>query len=366
MNRKEVKFEIKTKMSEAEASKDSVKDVDDASSKSAWFNNLISRIESPKCEEMIAISLHGFMLELGFRNLDSDQLSIIPDNWRGPAGFSSRYRFHLKEGPAARLMITTLGPLLKIHGVNSGTKETLTMTVKPALYKKSSSGSSLNSQDLERLSRSFKNEVGVPLLNSVKAELGFQVSGLMGLSPEIVLNILSKMNSASVVAMSKVNKYLNSLSQDTNLWKKLFLKEFGRSCYDQKRIVVRGTEHEDDWYHNFKEEHQTRKQQRRNIPDDDDFMIRPPPMFPYPDFSHNPGAPDHPGNIPGFIGGEYDRFPGGGRGLGPGFGPPLGLPRPRFDPPGPNFPQFPPGRGRGGRRGFGGPGFGGGGFGGFF
>merc|ERR1719239_1004332 len=82
------------------------------------------------------------------------------------------------------------------------------------------------------------------------------------------------------------------------------------------------------------------------------------PHVPVPDFSTDPGAP---APFPGMVGGDYDRFPMGGRGN-PLF-PNLGLPRPRFDPPGPNFPGRDPfgrGRGRGGRGG----GFGG--FGGFF
>ena len=79
------------------------------------------------------------------------------------------------------------------------------------------------------------------------------------------------------------------------------------------------------------------------------------PLNPFPDPEY-PDFPPDPFNPPGIIGGDYDLYPflnprGGLRG---GF-------RPRFDPPGPNFPRRGPPR-------FGPPGGGGfgGGFGGFF
>ena len=160
------------------------------------------------------------------------------------------------------------------------------------------------------------------------------------------------------MALSRVNKQLRDIHKFDHIWRKLYSKDFGSS-----RNV--GRPEDEDWYDSYKEEYLRRKRL-----EEEDRRLRQsprPPMFPYPDFSSDPGAPDpfHP-EVPGIVGGDYDRFPGGG--LGPGLGPNLRLPRPRFDPPGPNFPQGPRGRGRGRGGGFGGPpGFfgGGGGFGGF-
>lgn len=324
-----------------------------------WFLQIlttVSQMENHKIEDSLSAALHAFMLELGFKNLDSDDLVMVPDNWKGAAGYTSKYRYLDNPSVAAILMITTCGPLLKVHGSNPATKETFSMSIKPSIY------SVQGSLQLRRLSRVFKNEVGVALLNSVQCERGIQVTGLAGLSPEIVQIILSKLDAKSVASLSQVNQYLNNQSKEKSLWRKMFLRDFGRKAFDERRVVVRGTDGEDDWLKHYKEEY-LKRHQSRHVPDDNDFMIHPRPMFPYPDFSNNPEAPDQPGNIPGFIGGEYDRFPGGLGG--PGLGPPMRLPRPRFDPPGPNFPQFPPRRRGGGRGGFGG-GFGGGGFGGGF
>ena len=215
-----------------------------------------------------------------------------------------------------------------------------------------------NLSNVGRLARLFKNEVGSRLLNSARLEHGYQISGLSGLAPELLIKVFSKLDLKSLLSISNVNKQFLIFYKENVIWRKLFLTDFGSRCFE-KACSINGSD--PDWYHLYKTEYSKRKLQN-NIREE--LEPRRPPMFPFPDFSTDPGAPDMPG-IPGMIGGEYDRFPGGGLGgLGPGFG---RLPAPRFDPPGPNFPQFGPRRGGGrGRGGFGGPpGFGGGGFGGF-
>jgi len=70
---------------------------------------------------------------------------------------------------------------------------------------------------------------------------------------------------------------------------------------------------------------------------------RGPAIFPYPIIGPD-SDPNPEMGFPGMVGGDYDRFPLGGLGplgrggLGP-FGRGMG---PRFDPPGPNFPNIGP------------------------
>ena len=204
------------------------------------------------------------------------------------------------------------------------------------------------------LARSFKNEVGTPLLNSARRQLGLAVCGLGGLPPELLLRILRHLDLRSLVAAARVSSQIHAVYKLNVLWRNLYLKDFGHRSLERRQVVNR----EDDWYRNYKEEfvHVKEAQRARAEPSR-------PPMFPFPDFSTDPGFPDPSmPPVPGILGGDYDRFPGGlgPGGLGPGG---LRLPRPRFDPPGPNFPQFGPRRGGGG--GFGGPPGFGGGFGGF-
>jgi len=317
-----------------------------------WFKTLYDASVSsgliPSPSDKVALLLHSFMLEIGFNNFTNCERSVLPDNWRGPAGYISKFRLRDTD-PMIILTVTSLGPLLKVHGTNTVTGETFSSSsIKPSLYLR---GDSLT--NIGNLARSFKNEVGTPLLNSVRQDLGLQVSGLPGLPPELLLRVFQSLNLKGVMALSRVSKHLRDIHKLDNIWRKLYCADFGSSR--------NGRPEDEDWYISYKEEYLRRKRL-----EDEDRRLRQsprPPMFPYPDFSSDPDAPDpfHP-EVPGIVGGDYDRFPGG---LGPGVGPNLRLPRPRFDPPGPNFPQGPRrGRGRGG---FGGPPgfFGGGGFGGF-
>ena len=176
--------------------------------------------------------------------------------------------------------------------------------------------------------------------------------------PELLLRVFHHLDVKGVMALSRVSKQLRDIHKLDHIWRKLYKKDFGSSNNS-------GIPEEDkDWYLFYKKEYLRKKQLEE---EERRLQQSPrPPMFPYPDFSSYPDTPDpfHPEVPPGIVGGNYDRFPGG---LPTGLGPNLRLPRPRFDPPGPNFPQGPRRGGRGRSGGFGGPpGFlGGGGFGGF-
>ena len=71
------------------------------------------------------------------------------------------------------------------------------------------------------LARNFKNEVGTPLLNSVRQDLGLQVSGLQGLPPELLLRVFQSLNLKGVMALSRVSKHLRDIHKLDNIWRKL-------------------------------------------------------------------------------------------------------------------------------------------------
>ena len=164
-----------------------------------------------------------------------------------------------------------------------------------------------NLSNVGRLARLFKNEVGSRLLNSARLEHGYQISGLSGLAPELLIKVFSKLDLKSLLSISNVNKQFLIFYKENVIWRKLFLTDFGSRCFE-KACSINGSD--PDWYHLYKTEYSKRKLQN-NIREE--LEPRRPPMFPFPDFSTDPGAPDMPG-IPGMIGGEYDRFPGGGLG----------------------------------------------------
>lgn len=324
-----------------------------------WFKLLVSNYKnkedldpSRNSTDIIALSLHGFMVELGFQVEDRTE---IPSDWKSLAGYCTRYWYLPSTEATITLSITTLGPLMKVHGINKATKEVFTTSISYSNFINETGEPELKNPS--QLARMFKNEVGLPLLKSVRILLGLSM-GLGSFAPEILLLIAKYLDVKSLLSLSRTSTQFNSLSKEESIWKYYFSRDF-----KGKKVEGGG-----NWYKLYCDEWKRQKElersRRRPFPE-------PAPrlplggVFPCPDFSSDPGPPT---GIPGMVGGDYDRFPMGG--LGNPLFPNLRLPRPRFDPPGPNFPgQGPPMPRRGRDGGFGGEfggGFGGGGFGGFY
>ena len=320
-----------------------------------WFKLLISNYKTKEAGnassnsiDIIALALHGFMIELGFQVEDRVE---IPEGWRSQAGYSTRYWYLPSKEASILLSLTSLGPLIKVHGINKTTKEIFSTSISYCNFLTEAG----DLKNTAQLARSFKNEVGLPLLTSVRIELGLSL-GLANFAPEILLKIVKYLDVRSLLSLSRTSAQFNSLSKEESVWKHFYSRDFK----DQN------LEGNGNWYKLYcdqwkkEKEREKERNRRRILPE----PRHPGGVFPVPDFSSEPGPP-WAGGIPGMVGGDYDRFPMGGP-PNPLF-PNLGLPRPRFDPPGPNFPgRGPPMPRGGGRGGFGGGGFGGGGFGGFF
>jgi len=311
-----------------------------------WFQNLRNQAEAEQEGQLqrLALVLHAFMLELGFC---VENPKVLPENWSTPAGLISRYFHPPASGEDVLLTVTSLGPVVKVHGSHSSSKSSFSMSrLKPDEFFAEKEGN-LEFKNLRRLARLFKNEVGVPLLNSVRMHLGFATTGLVGMPPEILLKMLKHLDLKSLLRVKRVSKQLHLICTERNIWKQLFVRDYGSRSFAIRRFNnTLNNQDEEDWFKLYKEEYLNKKEQEESR-----SRLPPPPLFPFPDFENHPQNPLMP-PIPGIVGGDYDRVPFGRDPLRN----PLGLPRPRFDPPGPNFPGFGPRRG-----GFGPPGFGGGG-----
>ena len=286
--------------------------------------------------DLFSIHLHGFMLELGFKG-------EVGKDWKGPVGYVARYS--LSNGPgiitAVSLTITTMGPIVKVHGVHPDLKTTFsTSRLAPKDFILEQEG--LQTRNLALLAREFKNQIGVPLLNSARSHLGLVVTGLQGLPPELLLRILHLLPLTSVLRLSSVSRSLHSAAQDETLWRRLFLKSFGKS----KTIFMERSCPEDgsstSWKERFKEEELARRERQRREEEGRrrPFDLQPPPLFPFPDpsnplqvqpppqgfpgdhFYHQYGTVIHSSVIcsqamifQGILGGDYDRYPGGLPGL---------------------------------------------------
>ena len=321
-----------------------------------WFQSLLSNYknkenvgqESQESQDIdiIALTLHGFMIELGFQVEDRTE---VPSDWKNPAGYSFKYWYLPRREASISLSVTSMGPLIKVHGINKTTKDIYTASILYSNFIRET-GAVKNPAQLARL---FKNEVGLPLLKSVRIDLGLSM-GLANFAPEILLLIIKYLDVKSLLSLSRTSSQFNSLSKEENIWKYYFSRDFG----DKNRNMEDGG----NWRSRYSEEFKKEREMRRRRTNPEPRLPIGGGLFPHvpiPDFSSDPGPPP---SFPGMVGGDYDRFPVGG--LGNPLYPNLRLPRPRFDPPGPNFPGRDPfGGGRGGHRG----GFGGsGGFGGFF
>jgi len=317
----------------------------------AWFRNLYDDVDSMIESELqrIAIIMHAFMLELGFSTLNS---KVLPENWKTPAGYISKYFYSPSKDFDVTLTVTSLGPFLKAHGSHASSRSTFsTSNMKSKEFLVDQEGK-IKLKNIRHLARLFKNEVGVPLLNSVRTHLGLVTTGFVGMPPEISLKILKKMDVKTLVTVSKICKQLNSLCKEKSIWKHFFIRDFGPRSFKIKEFNNLLKNEDEDWLCLYKEEYLNKKDQEESR-----SRVAPPPLFPFPDYENNPQNPLMP-PMPGIVGGDYDRIPFGRDPLRN----PLGFPRPRFDPPGPGFPGFGPRHGGGfdGPPGFGG---GGGGFG---
>ncbi|CAH1246839.1 FBXO7 [Branchiostoma lanceolatum] len=315
--------------------------------------------------DALCVVLHVLMMESGFSAKESsspqDQESIngftLPKGWKLPGMYKMTYRHMACEGSSCSLTLVPMGSLLMAHGVVTGSN--------PSMYHqvqlKTDSFTFHVPQDpnrayknLPQLSKVFKDSVAQPLLADMRQLLGLPaLHGLLALSAEIQLMVLQHLDVLSLVRLSAVCKDLHSVANDQSLWRFRYLRDFGE--FKNKTSTL-------DWKELYKKHYQDRKKAREWMRHQRSFHPpRPPWAIPTPPHSFPPTYP------PGFIGGDYDRYPPGmpgaffPHGMGRGFNPsqpirplPLG---PRFDPIGP-LPehQVIPGRGmRDGGRGRMGP-----------
>merc|ERR1712034_275820 len=135
-----------------------------------WFEDLCKDEGASRSQmDKLALVAHAFMLELGF---SVENPKALPENWKTPAGHTTRYFYPPTSDHDVILTVTNLGPMVKIHGTHTGSKSTFsTSKIKPTEFITEKEGK-FEFKNLKRMARVFKNEVGVPLLNSVRTHLG--------------------------------------------------------------------------------------------------------------------------------------------------------------------------------------------------
>jgi F-box protein 7 len=302
-----------------------------------WRTELLNSAAIQTGDEFLAVTLHAYMLQLGFLNKDAETKDILPD-FKNTVGSIFKYTF--RDDALFQLVVFRHGQIVKIFGLFGGNSYSTTLP-RPQEFVHDDGGKFTLARG-GSLSRQFKNEVGFPLLQTARLAAGLQSGGLMSLPPEILLQIFYKLNATAALKLGETCWELNVLSKDETIWNFFLNRDFNNLGGGGNLRKL------------YKTLYAARLERSRHHPP---FLLPRPPLNPYPypdpDPAHLYPDPTFP---PGIVGGDYDLYPFGnplgGRGL-------RGVMRPMFDPPGPNFP------GRGTPR-FGPRGGGGGGFGGFF
>ena len=99
-----------------------------------WFNSLLLNYKNDGQDQetlnnsvdIIALTLHGFMIELGFQVEDRTE---VPSDWKSLAGYSTKYWYLPRKESSIMLSVTSMGPLIKVHGINKTTKDIYTASI---------------------------------------------------------------------------------------------------------------------------------------------------------------------------------------------------------------------------------------------
>jgi len=149
-------------------------------------------------------------------------------------------------------------------------------------------------QIVELLEPALKKQI-----NQLRNLVGLRpTDGLLSLPDELLTKILSKLNPKSLLALGGVCQKLRHLSDNENIWKRHYTKDF--TTLDASEL---------SWRELYIRALRERKRREREL-----RVSRSEPSFhhPYQIPGHAHPNPLGPGQIPGMIGGEYDLRPFGG------------------------------------------------------
>ncbi|KAL4660292.1 F-box only protein 7 isoform X1 [Arapaima gigas] len=287
------------------------------------------------CDSLV-VAAHCLMLETGFIPVGFEgRCNEMPIGWRAEGGmYKLQYTHQLCGNGLVVIAAVPMGNTLVVNAtlkINDAVDNAQKLLLKPSAYvtDKWAAGqcASIIYKNLKKLSRIFKDHLIYPLIASARQAMNLPaVFGPTALPPELLLRILRLLDVASVVALSAVNRDLHIATNDLSLWKHLYHRDF-RDLTNRPRDT--------DWKDLYKKKYKQRREEgrfrRTRL-----FLPVPPQPLPFRPFPYNPN-PLYP---PGIIGGEYDQRPEIPYSL---------LPRPRFDPIGPQPGSIPDLRGSIGR-----------------
>ncbi|KAL4226560.1 F-box only protein 7 [Mactra antiquata] len=296
----------------------------------ALLKELYENTQPSNGTESLSIVLHVLMLETGFNvypETEIESISKLPDNFRCPGCLKFTYTYPGCNGTQCTVTIVPVGNLVMIHGKVTGAEcQTRKCSLKPDDFVKNVTEDCTQCyHQLAKLSCVYKDAMCIPLVHDIRQVSGLpDLIGLLALTQEIKLKILSYLDLRSLLRMSSICQEFHDICDDHYVWRRLYLKEFGnRSDMSLSQ----------DWKKLYKHEYKVRKERKKAM--NRMRMVTPPywgsHILPYNGGASNWIPPPMPGGI---IGGDYDlftNFPGQSGIPGRMGQQPQVLPRPRYD-----------------------------------
>ncbi|XP_025106464.1 F-box only protein 7-like isoform X2 [Pomacea canaliculata] len=204
------------------------------------LRDLYAGAQCCKVADALWVAVHALMMEVGLRPQEDASLSM-GEHWNTEGFYKRTYRHTIADARYSCAVVgIPMGGSLILHGVISGdppfTTEKVQLRVADFVC-----GSGVSNdvcsvyRNLERLSRLVKDMICQPLLAQLAEECGYPVSlGLLCLSHELKLKVLSYLPACSLVRMGQVCQLFASMYCDPWLWRRLYLREFGRPALQAK------------------------------------------------------------------------------------------------------------------------------------
>nr|CAH0101803.1 unnamed protein product [Daphnia galeata] len=250
--------------------------------------------------EKLAGLLHILMVETGFEPQTSkscsDSFCTLPDSWKLTKE-TLRLNYKTRSQSPSTIILSLMGPLVIACGIGSGGKS-MSLKLKP------NESMSVGGKQLKQLSIDFKNEIAFPLYVHTEREANGECPAhLSNLPPEIISNVLQRLDFKSLCRMAITSRLFQQLASQPTIWKRLVKRDLlGKKPAPQTM----------NWKQFYKDEYLLEKKQRevsRTIR----VSRLPQSFFPTP-LVYPDGMGGH--EFPGMVGGYSDLYP-DLRGFGP-------------------------------------------------
>ncbi|XP_046642029.1 F-box only protein 7-like [Daphnia pulicaria] len=258
--------------------------------------------------EKLACLLHILMIETGFEPQTSESCSdpfcTLPDSWK-VTNETLRLNYKTRSQSSSTIVLSSMGPLVIVLGIGSAGKN-MSLKLKPKDFVPPVGG-----KQLKQLSIDFKNEIAFPLYVHTEREANGECPAhLSNMPPEILSNILQRLDFKSICRMAITSRLFQQLASEPRLWKRLVMKYLG------VKFSTHPAPNTLNWKQFYKDEYLLEKKQQevsRAIRAYPTMPRLPQSFFPsprvYPD-----GLGGH--DFPGIVGGYSDLYP-DLRGFGP-------------------------------------------------